>query len=138
MDAGSSEAPRLTSPVLHAQAGHATKLALVVGHEREIVRERVGGNPQIVRADGLPRSLQRGPELGLRARRSERHHLQRLEEGRRCAAASSRRALIVSPKTSSPYATMEIAETLARCSSRRTRAGDRRFRAKMQMSLSSR
>jgi hypothetical protein len=113
MDAGSSEAPRLTSPVLHAQAGHATKLALVVGHEREIVRERVGGNPQIVRADGLP-------------------HLQRLEDG--CEVCGG----LVSPKTSSPYATMEIAETLARCSSRRTRAGDRRFRAKMQMSLSSR
>src|SRR5882672_2641374 len=75
---------RSARPVLEPQAGHAPEFTLVVGHEREIFGERMGRDPKIVRADGLPRALQKGTDVRIPARRVERQrqHLERLEKRR--------------------------------------------------------
>jgi len=62
----------LPSPVFDPQSWHALKLALVVRDESQIVGERVSGDPQVVRSDGLPDALQLRSDLGVPTRRLER------------------------------------------------------------------
>src|SRR5437588_7751733 len=64
-------------PVLYFQSGHALELALVVGHQREPGRFRMGSNPEIVVSDGLALRFERRSDraismTGLRGKRHDR------------------------------------------------------------------
>ena len=52
-----------SQPVLHSQAGHLGKLADVVGNEREIAGQRVGGNQVVVCTDRSASALECRPYL---------------------------------------------------------------------------